>query len=156
MTITDAPTPEPGVMTELTAPAVSEVHHLSLTVTDLDASLDWYSTVFSTSALPVKFMHHECEDTGYGMLLPVPGSTVWIGLHTNTANQHERFDEAPTGLDHVSFRVAERTDLEAWTQWLDHLAIGHTGIRDLDDPFRYSTVVFRDPDNIQLEFIAVE
>src|SRR3984885_13213031 len=78
MTITDAPTPEPGVMTELTARAVSEVHHLSLTVTDLDASLDWYSRVFGTSALPVKFMHHDCEDPGYGMLLPVPGSTVWI------------------------------------------------------------------------------
>ena len=37
---------------------------------------------------------------------------------------------------------------------LDELSIQHTGIRDEQEPFPYSTVVFRDPDNIQLEFIA--
>jgi glyoxylase I family protein len=33
--------------------------------------------------------------------------------------------------------------------------IKHTGIRDEQQPLAYSTVVFRDPDNIQLEFIAL-
>lgn len=37
---------------------------------------------------------------------------------------------------------------------LDELGIQHTGIRDEKEPMAYSTVVFRDPDNIQLEFIA--
>ena len=36
---------------------------------------------------------------------------------------------------------------------LDDLGIEHSGIRDLTDPVPFSTLVFRDPDNIQLEFI---
>ena len=40
--------------------------------------------------------------------------------------------------------------------WLDELGIAHTGIVDEVEPIPYSTVVFRDPDNIQLEFIAVD
>jgi hypothetical protein len=39
--------------------------------------------------------------------------------------------------------------------WLDELGIEHTPIRDEKEPFVYSTVVFRDPDNIQLELVAV-
>jgi len=35
------------------------------------------------------------------------------------------------------------------------LGIQHTGIRDEQQPLPYSTVVFRDPDNIQLEFITL-
>ncbi len=42
-----------------------------------------------------------------------------------------------------------------WTAWLDELGIEHSGIRDGDVPFPFATVVFRDPDNIQLELFAV-
>ena len=57
--------------------------------------------------------------------------------------------------DHVALNVATREDLEAWTAWLDTLGIKHSGIRDGDEPFAFATVVFRDPDNIQLELFAV-
>ncbi|MFJ3308281.1 VOC family protein [Streptomyces sp. NPDC086549] len=92
---------------------------------------------------------------GYGILLVVPESGLVIGLHTNTGNQHEGFLEARTVLDHVSFLVGTRADLEAWMTWLDELRIERTPIRDEKEPFAYSTIVFRDPDNIQLEFVAV-
>ncbi len=36
---------------------------------------------------------------------------------------------------------------------LDGLGVEHSGIRDLTEPVPFSTLVFRDPDNIQLEFI---
>ncbi len=101
------------------------------------------------------FPHYECEHTGYGVLLLEPGSGLAIGLHTNTGNDGEQFDEAKTGLDHVGFNVAGRAELEAWTAWLDELGIEHSGIRTGDVPFPYATVVFRDPDNIQLELFAV-
>ena len=80
---------------------------------------------------------------------------IAIGLHTNTANRGEAFDECRTGLDHVSFGVADRDELAAWVARLDELGIQHTGIRDEQQPLAYSTVVFRDPDNIQLEFITL-
>jgi catechol 2,3-dioxygenase-like lactoylglutathione lyase family enzyme len=59
-----------------------------------------------------------------------------------------------TGLDHISFGVADRAALDAWARWLDELAIEHSGVIDTDKPVPYSVVVFRDPDNIQLELFC--
>lgn len=137
------------------APAVSGIHHFSVTVTDIEASLAWYQRLLGADRVPMKFPHYGCEDTGYGELLVEPRSGVIVGLHTNVGNDGRPFDEARTGLDHIALNVATRTDLEAWTAWLDELGIEHSGIRDGDVPFAFSTVVFRDPDNIQLELFAV-
>jgi catechol 2,3-dioxygenase-like lactoylglutathione lyase family enzyme len=73
--------------------------------------------------------------------------------HHHNANQGEKFEESHTGLDHISFQVADRAALEAWIDRLDELNIGHTGIRRRPNG-PYATVVFRDPDNNQLEFAA--
>jgi hypothetical protein len=51
----------------------------------------------------------------------------------------------------VAFGVANRAELEAWTQKLDTLGIAHGGV--VDAPYG-SGVSFRDPDNIALEFFA--
>ena len=50
----------------------------------------------------------------------------------------------------MSFAVA---DLDAWASWLDSLGVVNSGVVDTGDPVPYSVVVFRDPDNIQLELI---
>ncbi|WP_255361838.1 VOC family protein [Mycobacterium sp. 1274761.0] len=131
------------------------IHHLSVTVCDIEASVAWYQKVFRAERVPMTFPHYEREDSGYGVLLLEPRSGLAIGLHTNTGNRGERFDEAHTGLDHVGFNVAGGDQLEAWTGWLDELGIEHSGIRTGNEPFPYATVVFRDPDNIQLELFAV-
>lgn len=132
------------------------VHHVSLTVTDLAASVAWYQRVFRTERLDITIPHYGREETGYSVLLPEPRSGLIFGLHTNTGNRGQRFDEAHTGLDHVSFGVSGREALQVWTAWLDELGVEHTGIVDETDPITYSTVVFRDPDNIQLELIAMD
>ncbi|BBY79497.1 VOC family protein [Mycolicibacterium pulveris] len=142
-------------MTESAAPAITGIHHISITVTDLEASLAWYQRLLGADRLPVKFPHYGREDTGYAELLVDQRSGLVIGLHTNTGNTGERFDEARTGLDHVGLNVASREDLQAWTAWLDELGIEHSGIRTEDTPFPFSTVVFRDPDNIQLELFTM-
>ena len=74
-----------------------------------------------------------------------------IGLHHHNANQGEKFEESHTGLDHISFQVADRAALEAWIDRLDELNIGHTGIRRRPNG-PYVTEVARDHDNNQLEF----
>ena len=61
----------------------------------------------------------------------------------------------PAQLDHISFGVAEHADLDAWASWLDELGIEHSGVIDTDNPIPYSVVVFRDPDNIQLELCYI-
>ncbi|GAC1409891.1 MAG: VOC family protein [Mycobacterium sp.] len=142
-------------MSDDTAPGITGVHHFSVTVRDIEASLDWYQQVFRADRVPMKFPHYEREETGYGVLLVDPRSGLAIGLHTNTGNDGQQFDEARTGLDHVGFNVATLDDLEAWARRLDELGIEHSGIRTGDAPFAYATLVFRDPDNIQLELFAV-
>lgn len=125
-----------------------------MTVRDIEPSVEWYQRVFRAERLPMTFPHYGCEDSGYGVLLLEPRSGLAIGLHTNTGNNGQPFDEAQAGLDHVGFNVASLAELEAWVGWLDELGVEHTEIRTGDVPFPYATVVFRDPDNIQLELFA--
>jgi catechol 2,3-dioxygenase-like lactoylglutathione lyase family enzyme len=96
------------------------------------------------------------EETGFAEMLVEPHTGLLIGLHHHHhhANQGEKFEESHTGLDHISFEVADRAALEAWMDRLDELNIGHTGIRRRSNG-PYSTVVFRDSDNNQLEFAAL-
>ena len=126
-----------------------------MTVRDIEASVAWYQKVFRAERVPMTFPHYEREETGYGVLLLEPRCGLAIGLHTNTGNDGETVRRGQTGLDHVGFNVAGREEMEAWAAWLDELGVEHSGIRTGDEPFPYATLVFRDPDNIQLELFAV-
>ncbi|MEU9063960.1 VOC family protein [Streptomyces sp. NPDC048430] len=141
-------------MSETPGPVIAGVNHIALTVTDIDASMAWYQRVFRTDQVLGKFPHLEKEETGYGLLLLEPRSGVILAFHTNTGNQKEQFDEVRTGLDHLSFSVTSQEELQAWADWLEELGIEHTGVRHVTEPFPISTVVFRDPDNIQLEVVT--
>ena len=133
-------------------PAITGIHHFSATVRDVEASADWYQKVFGLERLPMTFPHHEREETGYAVLLIDPKSGLAFGLHHNTGNQGEAFDECRTGLDHIGFNVAERAEMDRWAEHLTDLGVEHTGVRDVTGAIPHSTLVFRDPDNIQLEF----
>lgn len=67
------------------------------------------------------------------------------------APHSDRFDEDRVGLDHVSFAVSGRGDLESAVSVLDVLGIAHGGIKDVGGSF---ILEFRDPDNISLELFA--
>ena len=133
------------------APPMTGIHHFSPTVSDAEASAQWYERVFGMGRIPVPFPHHLDEDGGYAVLLMDPRSGVAIGLHHHEANSGVAYDERNNGLDHIAFSVPGRADLDAWTAWLDELGVAHSGVQDVDKPMPYSTIVFRDPDNIQLE-----
>jgi catechol 2,3-dioxygenase-like lactoylglutathione lyase family enzyme len=139
-------------MTETTAAlAVTGFHHFSPTVSDVEASAQWYERVFGMNRVPVTFPHYGADQDGYAVLLMDPRSGIAIGLHHHEANPGQPFHESQTGLDHISFGVADHADLDAWASWLDELGIEHSGVIDAEQPLPYSVVVFRDPDNIQLE-----
>jgi glyoxylase I family protein len=137
------------------APAVTGFHHFSATVSDVEASAQWYERVFRMNRVPVPFPHYGDEEGGYAVLLMDPRSGVAIGLHHHEANPGQPFRECQTGLDHISFAVARRADLDPWASWLDELSIANSGVIDAVAPIPYSVVVFRDPDNIQLEICFI-
>jgi glyoxylase I family protein len=144
-------------MTEIgIAPAIDGFHHFAPTVSDIEASADWYERVFGMGRLSMKFPHHGAEQNGYAVLLIEPRSGIAIGLHHHEDNEGELFRENRTGLDHMAFAAPTRAELDAWVSWLDALGIENSGVVDVTAPMQYSVVVFRDPDNIQLELFHRE
>ena len=127
-------------------PNLASLHHIALTVKDLDASIGWYERVFG-----IQYQMEEAHEGGVGKLLADPEWRLMVVLHRHEANQGETFSETRTGLDHVGFSVASRGDLEQWQAHLQQLGVTHSPITDR--PYG-SVLVFRDPDNIQLELFA--
>ncbi len=134
-----------------TVPALAAIHHVSLTVSDIEASEAWYERVLGLARAFVE--PHHGESTGYAVVMHRPGSSLFVGLDKHQANQRERFDECRTGLDHVSFHVPDRAGLDAWVDHLDGQGVPHSGITEVAEPFPFAVLVLRDPDNIQLELI---
>ena len=123
--------------------AFSGISHLDLSVSDVEASAAWYQRVLGL---------HRARRSD------LPGRTMIVLLHRPSGliiglNQHDdmpegEFDERRCGLDHVGFTVADRAELEVWQARLVELDVPHSPVADVDSG---AALVFRDPDNIQLE-----
>jgi glyoxylase I family protein len=120
------------------------IHHMTLTVTDTERSLDFYNTI-----LGFEFLREVPPDNR--KLMTAGG--LLIGLRPIPASPDDQFDEDRVGLDHLSFSVPNRAELDAAVQLLDTLGVPHGDIEDLPQSKLYM-LVFRDPDNIQLELTA--
>jgi catechol 2,3-dioxygenase-like lactoylglutathione lyase family enzyme len=70
------------------------------------------------------------------------------------AESNDRFDEFRVGLDHISFSVGSRDELERAAQLLDQYRVPHGPIEDQGHALGLYILAFRDPDNIQLELTA--
>lgn len=127
-------------------PELSGISHIDLTVTDRDRSERFYTEVIGFEVVRradepgvrVADMRHRDLDVEVCAREPVAGDG-------------SPFDELRTGLDHLSFRVATRAELERWQEHFDRRGVPYTPI--VDAPYG-SVVVFRDPDNIQLELMS--
>ena len=140
----------------MSAVAQPALHHIAITVTDVDTSVSWYETVFGiTHKMDVP------HAGGVGKLLATDAMDLIIVLHRHDTNDGALFAEAVTGLDHAGFVVPTRADLVAWQEHLEANGVVRADTADkpltqspiVDEPYG-SILVFRDPDNIQLEFLA--
>jgi glyoxylase I family protein len=130
-------------------PDVTGIHHVSVTVTDIERSVPWYCDLLGLT----KLMEEQHPDgAGYAVVLGKPDWSMCVGLHTHTINERERFSESRTGLDHIGFMVSGRAELDAWEAKLTKLGVEHSPVNDQGG---YAVLVFRDPDNIQLEFFSM-
>ena len=134
-------------MTSLTT--LSGIHHVSVTVTDIEASVAWYREVLGFSVLVEE--EHRSGTPGYGIVLGPRDWSFCVTLHVYPANEHQVSIGTRSALERVSFRVANRFRLEAWAIRLTDLGVDHDPIKDLGAS---SVLIFRDPDDIPLELIA--
>ncbi len=126
--------------------AFPAITHVAVTVSDLSVSVPWYTRLIG--AEPVLD-----EDTGpFRHVVYVVGGTL-LGLHAFPAGIGDTgaFTPRRLGLDHVSFGVGDRAELEKWQRRLDELGVAHGGIVDAHYG---SGLSFKDPDGIALEFFA--
>ncbi len=126
--------------------------HIRLTVTNLERSRAFYDALF---ALPVAFeVPPDADEATREQFSWLFGGVVYqLGdsLFGLRPVGKDTFDEDRVGLDHASFAVSSRDDLDAALTQLDRLGISHEGVKDIGAGY---ILEFRDPDNIALELFA--
>ena len=124
--------------------ATRGVHHVTLTVTDVQRSRGFYTTILNFQAVG-EFGPRILLSNGSMVLVisPAPDPT--------RALSGEQFDENRVGLDHMSLSVSSRADLDEAVRIFDEQGVPHGEIKDLGAGVGLYVLAFRDPDNIQLE-----
>lgn len=132
--------------------------HVRLTVTDIAASKEFYDRIFGwpivadESARAGDAEVRESPDQVYGGVVYQTPSGTQLGLRP-AASSGDEFNSTRTGLDHVSFAVDSREELDSAREALDELGAEHGDIKELAD-FGIAILSFSDPDGINLELSA--
>jgi glyoxylase I family protein len=133
------------------------LHHVRLTVTDLARSRDFYRDVlgFEVAAQspgdPADPQVRADPEQLYGGVVFVTNG-ILFGLRP-VADPGDRFDSERVGLDHLSFTVPSRADLEEAARRLEERDVPHGEVRDLAG-FGIAILSFSDPDGVHLELTA--
>ena len=130
----------------------NSISHVRLTVTDIDRSRQFYESVFGWPiAIEVPADADADAEAALGFLF---GGVIYdighalIGLRPVA---DDSFDENRVGLDHISFKVPSRDEIDSAAAHLDELGIAHGPVKDIGLAY---ILEFRDPDNIALELSA--
>jgi glyoxylase I family protein len=130
---------------------LTSVHHLALTVTDVDRSVPWYERVLELKEIA----RREDDETGIRKVhMRAPGEVFTVALVQHPDTERGGFDERRTGLDHVAFKVDTHAELAEWERRLAEYGVTYTPATPSRTLPGAAVVVFRDPDGIQLEIWA--
>jgi glyoxylase I family protein len=132
------------------------IHHLRLTVTDIERSREFYTEILGFDvAVDAPASDDPKSDPSYPVLwggCVMSRGNYLLGLRP-VAAKGDRFDEDRVGLDHLSFSLENRAELDKAIRLLDERHVPHGEVRELTS-FGICVLPFRDPDNIQLEFTS--
>lgn len=118
---------------------IKSIDHIELTVKDLEVSRNFYEKLpgFKVVASYPNFVMFSCGDFKLGI------------TDHNKQITSDRFMETNVGMDHISFMVSKREDLDEALKFFSAENIPHGEIKKLSN--NAYALAFRDPDNIQLE-----
>ena len=122
------------------------VHHITLSVVDVDVSARWYQDLLGEATLVSR--------TGEGwtrvrMAWP-SGLVIGVTRHDAT-NPRATFDHTRVGLDHVGLGCASADEVRLWAARMDVLGVRHGPVEEV--PYGWA-VTARDPDDIPVEFFC--
>ena len=145
----------------MTSLPVGSIHHVRMAVTDVARSTAFYTDVLGFQVAvaeppPPDDEHYDAlvDSLQGGVILMHQG--MFFGLRPvddERAAAGDRFDPFRVGLDHLSFSVPSRADLDAAVTLLDERGVEHGPIRELA-PIGVCFLAFFDPDGIALELSA--
>ena len=133
---------------------IAGIDHIGLTVADVDRSARWYEDVLGFTAVG---RYQEVGERGLRKMvfMTCPGVATAFGFVSHQSSAGAAFDETVAGLDHLAFRLADIEELDDWTQRLQHWKVEYSLPADSTPRPGAKVLVFRDPDNIQLELYAL-
>jgi glyoxylase I family protein len=132
------------------------IHHLRLTVTDVERSRQFYTgllgfEIAAESPPPDDPAAAEAFKILFGGVVMIRGNLI-MGLRP-MAPSGDRFHPDRVGLDHLSFSVPGRGDLEQAARLFDEHGVKRGEITSLPS-FGIDVLSFEDPDGVQLELTA--
>jgi glyoxylase I family protein len=124
------------------------LHHVALTVTDIEASTAWYIDLFGFVEL-VRGEH--TSGGGRAVVLGPPDWSMFVVMNQHPTNTGESFDPVRTGLDHVGFTVEDRATLDEWVARFKEKGVTYSPVTEHEWGWSLN---FRDPDDLQLQLVA--
>lgn len=124
-------------------PQFTGVSHLGLTVSDVEASKQWYADVLGWQMM----MEGEEEGISFAFGFVADGVAIGLRRHAGTADAGG-FTPERVGLDHASFSVASREVLEEWVTHFEEKGVSYSAV--VEAPYG-AVLSFKDPDGIALE-----
>jgi len=126
--------------------AASPLHHLTLSVTDADASAEWYQRVLG----PARVIEREGPHWRRLVLVWPNGPMIGVTQHDDAVPG--RFDHRRVGLDHAAITCWSPEEVHRWAARLDELGVEHGPVEEAGYGW---AVTARDLDGIPIEFFCV-
>ncbi len=135
--------PGPTNSTDLPAPLI---HHLTLTVTDVDRSAAWYQSLLG----PATTVRREGPGWRRVRMQWASGLVIGVTAHDGSA-ANDVFGHERVGLDHIGLGCRDEAEVRRWARRLDSIGAPRGPVEDV--PYGWA-VTGRDPDGIPVEFFA--
>jgi catechol 2,3-dioxygenase-like lactoylglutathione lyase family enzyme len=107
-----------------TSPVITGVHHVCLTVTDLDASMNWYQQLFQAERWPGRLPHYAREETGFAEMLAVA-----VCYHSDTPDRTSK--ELPGRQQRLNAKVRRRVLYRDGFERMNAIGADGTGLEPL-------------------------
>ncbi len=133
----------PPTPPDLPAPLI---HHLTLTVTDVERSAAWYQSLLG----PAVTVRREGPGWVRVRMQWSGGLVIGVTAHDRSA-AGDVFAHERVGLDHVGLGCRDEDEVRRWAQRLDSIGAPRGPVEDV--PYGWA-VTGRDPDTIPVEFFA--
>ena len=125
------------------------LHHVALTVTDIEASTAWYIDLFGFVELVRD--KHAGDSGGRAVVLGPADWSMFVVMNEHPKNTGESFDPVRTGLVHVGFTVEDRATLDEWVARFKEKGVTYSPVTEHEWGWSLN---FRDPDDLQLQLVA--